>query len=184
MTHAMTDIDRIPKPIVAGTEMDALARFYPDVTWTGIIKAGGMGPGTPEQIANGWGKHERIQDGRWIVGTYQQDQRLLDGTFVLRWELHWVVGWDPANGEYRATLADNYGHADVMRGHINGDQLVFESMGNAPVRLRLTWDASDLSHHTWRNEVSIGGGAWSLVEDYHMIPAQTVSPDRTHEFRD
>jgi hypothetical protein len=26
--------------------------------------------------AVGWGKHQTIQDGRWIVGTYQQDQFL------------------------------------------------------------------------------------------------------------
>jgi hypothetical protein len=37
------------------------------------------------------------------VGTYEQDQYLADGTFVLKWQLHWVAGWDPANNEYRAT---------------------------------------------------------------------------------
>ena len=36
-------------------------------------------------------RHEIIQDGRWIVGTYQQDQFLADGTFVLTWQLHWVA---------------------------------------------------------------------------------------------
>jgi hypothetical protein len=68
-----------------------------------------MGPGTPAMTATGWGKHHHIQDGRWIVGTYEQDQYLADGTFVLKWQLHWVAGWDPAHGEYRATIADNYG---------------------------------------------------------------------------
>jgi hypothetical protein len=166
----MTDADRVPKPITPGDEMAALDRFYPDVTWTGTIEEGGMGLGTPAQTATGWGKHERIQDGRWIVGTYEQDQLLLDGTFVLRWQLHWVVGWDPTNAEYRATIADNYGHADVMRGQIDGDRLVFESIGDPPVRLRLTWDASDPTDITWRNEMSVGGAPWSLVEDYHMTP--------------
>ena len=47
----------------------------------------------------------------------------LDGTFVLTWQLHWVTGWDADAGEYRATLNDNYGHADVMRGRIDGDRL-------------------------------------------------------------
>src|SRR3954470_22217473 len=32
--------------------------------------------------ANGGGTHEVIQDGRWIVGNYRQDQLLPDGTFV------------------------------------------------------------------------------------------------------
>jgi hypothetical protein len=30
------------------------------------------------------------------VGTYEQDQFLLDGTPMLTWQLHWVVGWGPA----------------------------------------------------------------------------------------
>jgi hypothetical protein len=131
---AVTDLDSIPKPITPGPEMAALARFHTDVTWTGTIQAGGMGPGTPVMTAVGWGKHETIQDGRWIVGTYQQDQFLPDNTFVLTWQLHWVAGWDPTAGEYRATLADNYGHADVMRGWIEGDRLrAARSAGHRPV---------------------------------------------------
>jgi hypothetical protein len=39
------------------------------------------------------------------VGTYEQDQYLADGTFVLKWQLHWVVGWDPATNEYRGHQA-------------------------------------------------------------------------------
>ena len=45
--------------------------------------------------AEGRGVHTPIQDGLWIVGDYEQDQFLLDGTFVLKWQLHWVVGWGP-----------------------------------------------------------------------------------------
>ena len=62
--------------------------------------------------SEGRGVHRTIQDGLWIVGDHEQDQ-FLDGTFVIRWQLHWVVGWDPAADEYRATHADNYGHAGV-----------------------------------------------------------------------
>ncbi len=40
-------------------------------------------------------------------------------------------------------MADSYGHADVMRGWIEGDRLIFEIIGDPPVRLRLTWDISD-----------------------------------------
>lgn len=164
----MTDADKVPKPVVPGPEMAALERFFPDVTWTGTIQEGGMGPGTPEQTATGRGTHEKIQGGRWIVGTYEQDQRLRDGTFVLRWQLHWVAGWDPTNGEYRATLADCYGHTGVMRGQIDGDRLVFESAGEPMVRFRLTWDFTDGAEPLWRNEISIGGAPWSLVEEYRM----------------
>ena len=125
--------------------------------------------------ANGIGTHERIQDGRWIVGSYQQDQYLLDGTFVLRWQLHWVAGWDPASREYRATAADNNGHAEVMRGWIDGDRLTFETVGAPPVRIRIIWDVGDPDATIWRNECSIGGGPWVLVEEYRCRPiASTV----------
>ena len=165
-----TDVAAVPKPIEVGEEMRALDRFFPDVTWTGTIRPGGMGPGTPMMRATGRGTHERIQDGRWVVGTYEQDQSLEDGTPVLRWQLHWVVGWDPAAGRYRATLADCYGHAGVMNGRLDGDRLIFESEGDAPPRLRLTWDATDPRDITWRNEMALEGDAWFLIEEYHMTP--------------
>jgi Protein of unknown function (DUF1579) len=160
------DLDAVPRPITPGPQMQALARFHPDITWSGQIEEGGMGPGTPLMTATGRGTHHHIQDGRWIVGDYQQDQYLADGTFVLRWQLHWVAGWDPAHNEYRATIADNYGHVDVLRGWIEGDRLTFESVGEPVARLRLTWDVSDPAGMTWRNEISVAGGPWSLVEEY------------------
>jgi uncharacterized protein DUF1579 len=170
-----SDPTLVRQPITPGPQMAALSRFFPDVTWTGHISAGGMGPGSPEMTASGSGAHQRIQGGRWIVGSYTQDQFLRDGTFVLTWQLHWVVGWDPARGEYRATLADNYGHADVMSGHLDGDKLIFESPPDGPVRLRLTWDAADPADILWRNEAAFGDGPWVLVETYHMTPIGYVA---------
>jgi Protein of unknown function (DUF1579) len=164
------DVTHVPHPIIPGPEMDALARFHRDITWTGTISEGGMGPGTPAMPSKGRGTHELIQGGRWIVGTYEQDQYLMDGTFVLKWQLHWVAGWDPANGEYRATIADNYGHADVMRGWIDGERLIFETIGDAPVRIQLTWDITNPTDLRWRNEMSVGGGPWTLVEEYRCTP--------------
>ena len=161
-----TAVAHVAKPITPGPEMAALARFHTDMTWAGTIEAGGMGPGTPEMTAAGKGTHREIQEGRWIVGTYEQDQFLADGTFVLRWQLHWVAGWDPTAGEYRATIADNYGHADVLRGEIDGDTMIFETIGDGPVRLRLTWELTGPDSMTWRNEMSVGGAPWSLVEEY------------------
>jgi hypothetical protein len=158
----------VPRPREAGPEMVALARFYADVTWTGSIEAGGMGPGTPAMTARGRGTHSRLHDGLWIVGDYRQDQFLEDGTYVLTWQLHWVTGWDDDAQEYRAALADNYGHADVLRGRIHGDRLVYETLGNGPVRLRLVWDLSDPSAAGWSNETSVAGGPWTLVETYRM----------------
>ena len=164
-------VEVVPKPIEVGPEMAALRRFLPDtVTWEGAIHEGGMGPGTPAMRGIGRGTAKIIQDGRWIAGDYEQDQFLADGTFVLKWQLHWVSGWAPRHGEYRATMADNYGNADVYRGHIEGDRLVFESMAGAGTRLRFTWDASDPSVITWRNEMAVENGSWFLIEEYPMVP--------------
>jgi hypothetical protein len=160
----------VPQPIGVGPEMAALGRFYRDVTWEGTIHAGGMGPGTPVMRGVGRGKAHVIQDGRWIVLDCEQDQFLHDGAFVLTWQLHWVSGWSPEHGEYRAVMTDNYGHAEVYRGRIDGDRLVFESMEGAAARLRLTWDASDPAVIIWRNEMSVDDGAWFLIEEYHMLP--------------
>jgi len=164
------DAAAVPQPIGVGPEMAALGRFCTDVTWKGTIHAGGMGPGTPAMTGVGRGTVQTIQDGRWLVLDCEQDQFLLDGTFVLRWQLHWVSGWAPEYGEYRAVMTDNYGHADVFRGRIDGDRLVFESLEGATARLRFTWDASDPAVITWRNEMAAGDGPWFLIEEYRMVP--------------
>ena len=133
------DVAAVPKPIDVGPEMEALERFFRPCTWEGTIHEGGMGPGTPAMRGVGRGVVQPIQGGRWIAGDFEQDQFLEDGTFVLRWQLHWVSGWDPEHGEYRASMVDNYGHADVYRGRIDGDRLVFESMADdgAPAPLHV-----------------------------------------------
>jgi len=168
--RAGNDAVKILRPISAGPEMEALGRFYRDVTWKGVIHAGGMGPGTPTMTGAGHGEARAIQDGRWIVLDCEQDQFLEDGTYVLTWQLHWVSGWVPEHGEYRAVMADNYGHADVYRGRIDGDRLVFESLAGAKARLRFTWDASDPAVIIWRNEMAMADGSWFLIEEYPMVP--------------
>ena len=105
-----------------------------------------------------------------MVGDFEQDQYLEDGTFVLKWELHWVCGWDPFSNEYRATIADCYGHTEIMKGRIEGDVMVFESMRETPPMLRMTWDASSPDLLLWRNEMSSDGMSWQLVEEYLMAP--------------
>ena len=67
-------------------------------------------------------------------------------------------------------MADNYGHADVYRGRIEGDRLIFESMRDAGPRLRFTGDASDPDIVTWRNEMTALDGSWFLIEEYTMAP--------------
>src|SRR6059058_589102 len=68
------DAAKIPRPITAGPEMTALSRFYRDVTWEGVIREGGMGPGTPAMTGTGRATARAIQDGRWIVLDCEQEQ--------------------------------------------------------------------------------------------------------------
>jgi hypothetical protein len=160
----------VPRPIPVAPEMAALSRFYRDVTWRGTIREGGMGPGTPAMTGVGHGEVRAIQDGRWIVLDCEQDQFLPDGTLVLTWQLHWVSGWSPERGEYQAVMTDNYGHAGVYSGRVDGDRLVFEGVAGEGTRLRFTWDASVPAVITWRNEMSVGDGPWVLIEEYQMVP--------------
>ncbi len=99
-----------------------------------------------------------------------QEQRLADGTFVLRWQLHWVAGWDARAGEYRASSADNNGpNLSIFRGRIEEKRLVYESLSAELPRIRLTWIIDDATHARWRNEYTLGGEAWVLVEEYRMV---------------
>jgi hypothetical protein len=42
-------------------------------------------------------------------------------------------------------------------------RLIFETVGDPPVRLRLVWDVSEPADMRWRNEMSVSGARWSLV---------------------
>ena len=46
---------------------------------------------------------------------------------------------------------------------------MFESMAGAGTRLRFTWDASDPTVITWRNELAVDG-SWFLIEEHPMVP--------------
>jgi len=167
---AIETTPQLPHSAVAGPEMAALAPFYRDWTWTGTIEAGGMGPGSPEMSGEGRAVCPLIQDGLWYSGDFEQDQRLADGTFVLRWQLHWVAGWDAAAGEYRASSADNNGpNLAIYRGRIDRNRLVYESLQESYPLIRLTWILTDPDHCTWRNEFTLDGESWSLIEEYAMV---------------
>jgi hypothetical protein len=57
-----------------------------------------------------------------------------------------------------------------MRGRIDGDFMVFESMRDTPPLLKMTWDASSPGYLTWRNEMTFDGENWQLIEEYRMVP--------------
>jgi hypothetical protein len=110
-----------------------------------------------------------IQGGLWYACDFEQEQRLLDGTLVLKWQLHWITGWDPRAGEYRASCADNNGPTlDIYRGRIDGDRLVYEPVNEQLPRIRMTWELTGPAHCRWRNEVTLEGRTWGLIEEYDM----------------
>jgi hypothetical protein len=165
-TEIATSIPRSAQP---GPEVAALAPFYRDWTWTGTIEPNGMGPGSPEMIGIGHATCRLVQDGLWWACDFEQEQRLVDGTFVLTWQLHWVAGWDGMARGYRASSADNNGpNLAIYRGHIDGNRLVYESLTDALPRIRLTWILDDDTHARWRNEYTLDGTNWTLIEEYRM----------------
>lgn len=169
---AIDTTPQLPHSAVAGPEMTALAPFYRDWTWAGTIRAGGMGPRSPEMSGTGRAVCRLIQDGLWYACDFEQDQRLGDGTLLLTWQLHWVTGWDRTAGEYRASSADNNGpNLAIYRGRIDGDRLVYESLQESLPRIRLTWILTDPDQATWRNEFTLDGQSWGLIEEYQMVAA-------------
>jgi hypothetical protein len=56
-----------------------------------------------------------------------------------------------------------------MRGRIEGDLMIFESMRDAPPMLEMTWDASSPDVILWRNEMTLDGVDWQLIEEYPMV---------------
>jgi hypothetical protein len=73
-------------------------------------------------------------------------------------------------GEYKATIADNYGRAALLRGRIVDNQMVFESTSEQTPLLRLTWELTPGGSILWSNEMSVDGSTWMLVEDYEIEP--------------
>jgi hypothetical protein len=105
----------------------------------------------------------------WLVGEFEQDQ-FVGGVPGLTWKAHFVIGWDARAGEYRATYVDSTGSSALLRGYIDGPRFVIEVLGNGPVQNRMEWRLLDGGHVTWRNDCSINGGQWQLVEEYICTP--------------
>jgi hypothetical protein len=166
----------LPRSARAGPEMTALAPFYRDWAWTGTIEPGGMGPGTPAMSGIGTARCRLGPDGLWYECDFEQEQRLGDGTFVLIWRLHWVTGWDGRAGEYRATSVDNQGpNLGLYRGRIEGNRLIYESLQDGLPRIRLGWILKDPNHCSWRNEYTLDGMTWSLIEEYLMEVSESAA---------
>jgi len=156
-------------PLRAGPEMVALRTFLFDCTWTGTVSPNGMGPGSPEMSAVGKATFHPILDGAWITCDCEQDQ-FVDERKVITWKAHFVVGWYPRGEAYKLLYADNNGSSTLMVGRIDDGSFICETMGDDPVQLRLTWTSLGANEVEWRNECSIAGGPWFLIEEYLCTP--------------
>lgn len=151
-----------------------MRRFHQDSTWTGVIKAGGMGPGSPEMLAKGKGTFRWIMDGLWVVGDFEQDQFVGD-ELAMTWKAHYLAGWDHSVGEYRAYVVDSNGRGSVFKGEIAGDTFTISALeevnvGGQSFRLRMVWDMHDPERILWFNEGSVDDGPWFLIEEYVAKP--------------
>jgi hypothetical protein len=159
-----------PKPATPGPEMEALMRFHRDVRWTGRVRAAAD---VPEMAASGQGHFRITSNGLWIIGEFAQDQ-FHEGFKVTEWSAHYIAGWDTARRCYVAFAADSNGRSVPFTGAIEGDRFIITSEGayidNAPARLRMIWDAGSPAFMSWRNEMSVAGGPWVLIEEYEMQP--------------
>lgn len=154
-----------PIPLRSGPEMAALKPFHANCVWTGTVHAGGMGPGSPFMTANGKAIFTPIMDGAWLVGDFEQEQ-LIEGKAVITWKAHYVVGWNPQEHEYKVTYVDNNGSATVMHGRLEAKSFIVETIGTPAIQLRLIWTLLKPGQVEWRNECSINGSPWFLVEEY------------------
>lgn len=93
-------------------------------------------------------------------------------TSVTSWSAQYIAGWDLARRCYLAFAADSNGRSVPFTGAIENDRFVITSegasIGGAPVRLRMIWDATTPDVMSWHNEMSIADGPWSLIEEYQM----------------
>src|SRR4051794_36636773 len=147
-----------PPQVAPGPEMEALAPFFYNCSWTGTVYANMQGAGSPEMQAAGGMTCRPIIDGLWIACDGYPDQ-FANGELRLTWKLHLVVGWDGTAREYRAVLVDSNGTATLLRGKLVGSRLVMTPAGAVQAAgqtgmIRVVWDATDPVAIRWTNEAS------------------------------
>jgi hypothetical protein len=54
--------------------------------------------------------------------------------------------------------------AALLLGWIQGARFILKTLGEAPARVRLTWELVEPRWVTWRNDGAIARGLWPLVE--------------------
>ncbi|MGH7675072.1 MAG: DUF1579 family protein [Gemmatimonadales bacterium] len=145
-----------PKP---GPELQKLAYFAGKWTSTGEMKPGPMGPG---------GKMATTTNCEWFPGGFFlvcHDEGASPGgpTQTLG-----ILGYNGERKRYTYYVIDNGGHGDLVHGELAGDTWNWEGeslMGGQTVKHRCVNKQLAADSHTWRCEMAIGGGAWTVTSE-------------------
>jgi hypothetical protein len=143
----------MPKP---GPEQDALKPFLRSASYTGVR----IGPDGKEMPTKG------KQTCKWLPGNMwgMCDIEMTTGTgkTAMKWQGHLVMGYDTMAKGYRAVMADNMGMLGRMKGTLEGQKMVWESMDEMkvpgmPSKERVTDDATDPKAEKMTFEGWMGG---------------------------
>jgi hypothetical protein len=143
-----------------GPDQEALKPFVHNITSTGNVVAGGMGPGSPEMPTKGKATCKWINNNMWAACDI--DETMGTGAKAMKWSGHWVFGWDNLAKAYRGMMTDNFGMMERMKGSLDGTKMTWESMDemkvpNMPSKSRITMDAADPKNIKFTEEVFMGG---------------------------
>jgi hypothetical protein len=134
----------------------------------GTMKAGAMGPGSPEMATKGthnckWSKDQLWLDCEISSGPATPDKKMPP------WMGHIHTGYDYMNKIYRSVGVDNMGCAMMMEGKLDGQKLTLESVGTymmmgKPVKSRITLDMTDPKAIKFMGEHQMDG-KWMVSDE-------------------
>jgi hypothetical protein len=159
----------------AGPETRALLPLAADMTWTGKIRAGAFGEGSPEMTETGQQDCAWSVDGLWL--TCDLRSTMGSGKNAKNWVGHVVMGYDYFAKEYRATVVDSMGGANVLSGKLDGSRLTLTSLleqnvGGKACKGRLSWDWTNPNSIKFVSENSKDGGPFQVVQELTLKPTK------------
>lgn len=127
-----------------GPETALIKKFTRNAAWEGLLPAGALGMNAPAMPTRGFVRCHWAVNDLWLV--CEIEDQMGAGPDARVWKAVWVSGWDFGLKEYRGAIFDSFGNASMMRGKVDGEKLIFESMDDVimhghATRLRFTFDA-------------------------------------------
>jgi hypothetical protein len=159
-----------PKP---GPETEALKPFAKSITSTGTMNAGAMGPGSPEMPTKGKATCKWVLNNLWIACDIEETSGA--GKTAMKWQGHWVFGYDFLAKGYRGTMTSSMGAQMRMKGTLEAQKLTWETvdemkMPGMPSKTRITLDATDPKAIKFTDE-GLVGGKWVAMSTATHRPA-------------